>query len=94
MPEVETSISRETFDRARREIGATSVLPERAGRNWHKLSPENRQVVLEAATVLGYRILSQRAASTMAVALMLTRRLDVKPHEAALKRQIAATVAA
>ena len=42
------------FDHAHREIGTTSVLSERAGRNWHKLSPDNRQVVLEAV-VAGFR---------------------------------------
>ena len=54
MLEAETGISREAFDRARRETGATDVAPERTGRNWHKLSPDNRQVVLEAV-VAGFR---------------------------------------
>ena len=49
----ETGISRETFNRSRGETGPTSVTP-RAGRNWHKLSPDNRQVVLEAV-VAGFK---------------------------------------
>jgi hypothetical protein len=55
MHEVETGISRKTFRRrTQKKIGTTSVLPMRAGRNWHKLSPDNRQVVLEAV-VAGFR---------------------------------------
>jgi hypothetical protein len=50
----ETGISRETFDSTRGEAGGTGVTRERSGRNWHKLSPDNRQVVLEAV-VAGFR---------------------------------------
>ena len=39
------------MQKSSRMLGAetgTDVTPERVGRNWHKLSPDNRQVVLEA----------------------------------------------